>query len=35
MANKTITPEKLSFTVFILTVAGAVAFIGAVGFLVW
>jgi hypothetical protein len=31
---KTITPEKLSWTIFSLTVAAAVAFIAAVGLLV-
>jgi hypothetical protein len=35
MAKTQITPDKLSWTVFILTVAGAVAFVAAVGILVW
>ena len=35
MANSTLTPASLSWTVFSLTVAGAIAFIAAVGILVW
>ena len=35
MANQNLTPEKLSWTVFFLTAAGAIAFIAAVGVLVW
>lgn len=32
MAQPDISPEQLSFTVFALVVAGAVAFLAAVGF---
>ncbi len=35
MSKATITPETLSWTVFSLTVAGMVAFVAAVGILVW
>ena len=35
MSNKTITPEDLSWTVFFLFLAGVIAFIAAVGILVW
>lgn len=35
MAKDPITPEALSWTVFALTTAGAVAFIGAMFILVW
>lgn len=35
MAQEQITPEALSWTVFALTAAGAVAFIGAMFILVW
>ncbi len=35
MAKVDISPEQLSWTVFGLTVAGAIAFVTAVGILVW
>jgi hypothetical protein len=35
MAKTQITPEALSWTVFSLTVAGMIAFVAAVGILVW
>ncbi len=35
MSDKPITPETLSWMVFSLTVAAAIAFIAAVGILVW
>lgn len=35
MSKTEITPDKLSWNVFFLTAAGAIAFIAAVGILVW
>lgn len=35
MAKTSITPDQLSWTVFSLTVAGMIAFVAAVGILVW